>query len=48
MKPVTHAKYEIKIDGQDLSLEPHETYYFPSNQKLLSTDNSSSAEAPTN
>jgi 5-methylcytosine-specific restriction endonuclease McrA len=37
LKPLTHAKYEIKIDGQDLSLDPQETYYFPTNQKLLRT-----------
>jgi len=47
LKPLTHAKYEIKIDGQDLSLDPHETYYFPSNQKLLRTDSSANQEVPT-
>ncbi len=44
LKPLTHAKYEIKIDGVELSLDPRQTYYFPSNQKLLRTDQ----EAPTN
>ena len=48
LKPLTHAKYEIKIDGQDLSLDPQETYYFPSNQKLLRTGDAANQDAPSN
>jgi len=38
MKPITHAKWEIKIDGQELNMDPRQTYYYPSNQKLSRND----------
>jgi len=34
IKPVTHAKFEVTIDGQTIGLGEHETYYYPTNQKL--------------
>jgi len=34
IKPVTHAKFEVTVEGQTIHVGEHETYYWPSNQKL--------------
>jgi len=34
IKPVTHAKYEVTIEGQTIGVGEHETYYYPTNQKF--------------
>lgn len=44
IKPVTHAKYEVTIDDQVVSLDEHETYFYPTNQKLSGRNQ----EAPEN
>jgi len=38
IKPVTHAKFEVTIEGQKIFIGEHETYYWPSNQKLGRSD----------
>ena len=38
MKPVTHAKFEINIEGQVVSIDEHEAYYWPSNPKMSRSD----------
>jgi len=43
IKPVTHAKFEVTIEGQQINIGEHETYYWPSNQKLGRSD-----EIPSN
>lgn len=43
IKPITHAKFEVNIAGQEVVLGEHESYYWPTNQKL-----SRNQDAPEN